>query len=127
MGLGGGTAGGLGFSAGAGCAGVPLRGLAGVGGFIPHLDIRVSSSEHPSDPNFPRAAQQGVLAAHVSVRRRERSHSRSADKMAQPPLGFEQQQLVQGGQGDAELRGAQLVPDADPRDVRRVHFHVHDL
>ena len=69
-GLGGATAGGLGFSAGAGFAGEALRGLAGVEGFIPQLDIRMSSSEHPSHQNSPRAAHQGMLAAHVSVRRR---------------------------------------------------------
>ena len=85
---GGGTAGGLGFSAGAGFSGEVLRGLAGVRGFIPQLDIRMSSSEHPSHPNSPRAAQQGVLAAHVSVMRRERSHSRSPDRMAHPPWGL---------------------------------------
>ena len=72
VGLGGATAGGLGFSAGAAFAGEALRGLAGVGGFIPQLDSRMSSSEHPSHPNSPRAAQQGVLAAHVSVRRPRR-------------------------------------------------------
>ena len=88
VGLGGATAGGLCFSAGAAFAGEALRGLAGVGGFIPQLDIRMSSSEHPSHPNSPRAAQQGVLAAHVSVGRRERSHSRSPDRMAHPRRGL---------------------------------------
>ena len=98
-----------------------------MGGFIPQLDSRLSSSEHPSDPNSHRAAQQGVLAAHVSVRRRERSHSRSPHRMAPPRLRVEQQQPVQGGQGNAQLRGAQLVPDVDPCDVRRVVFHVRDV
>ena len=58
--LGGATAVALGFSAGEGFAGEALRGLAGVGGFSPQLDIRMSSSEHPSHPNSPRAVQQGV-------------------------------------------------------------------
>ena len=86
--LGGATAGGLGFSAGAGHAGEALRGLAGVEVFIPQLNITMSSSEHPSHPNSPRAAQQGVLAVHVSVRQRERCHSRSPERMAHPRWGL---------------------------------------
>ena len=81
----------------AGFAGEALRGLAGVGGFIPQLDIRVSASEHPSHPNSPRAAQQEVFAAHVSLRRRERSHSRGPDRMAHPRWGLSSSGLVQGG------------------------------
>ena len=34
---------------------------------------------------------------------------------------------AEGRQGDNELRGTELVPDADPRDVRWVHFHVDYL
>ena len=44
-----------------------------------------------------------------------------------PPLRVEEQQLVQGGEDDAELGGAQPVADANPRDVRRVHFQVRAL
>ena len=81
----------------------------------------------PLPPHSPSLAQHGVFAAHVSVRRQERSHSRTPDRMAHPRLGVEEQQLVQGGHGDGELGGAQPVLDADPRDVRRVHFQLHDM
>ena len=53
VGLGGGRAGGLGFSAGGGFVGEVLRGLPGVGGLNPQLDSRISSSAHPSHPNSP--------------------------------------------------------------------------
>ena len=88
LGLGGGTAGGLGFSARAGFAGEALRGLARLWEFNPQLDSRISSSAHLCHPNYPRLARQGVFAVHVSVTQRERSHSRSPDRMAHPRLGL---------------------------------------
>ena len=93
---GGGTAGVLGFSAGSGFAGEALRGLAGGGGFIPQLDSSMSSSEHPSHPNSTTLTQQGVFAAHVSVRAGALPvpHPRQDGAI---PLGVEQQQLVKGG------------------------------
>ena len=130
LGGGGGRAGGLGFSAGGGGGGgggfawEVLRGLPGPGGLNPQLDSRISLSAHPSHPNLPRLAQHGVFAAQVSVRRRDCSHSRNPDRIEHPRCGFEEQQLVQGGQGDAELGGAQPIADPDPRDVCRVHFHL---
>ena len=90
VGLGGGgaKAGGLGFSAGGGgFAGEVPRGLPGVGGLNPQLDSRISSSAHPSHPNSPRLAQQGVFAGHVSVRQRERSHSCSKTGWRTPVAG----------------------------------------
>ena len=84
---GGGTAGRLGFSA-AGFAREVLRGLPGVGGLNPQLDSRISSSAHPSHPNSPSLAQQGVFAAQVSVKRRERSLSHSPERMAHPRWGL---------------------------------------
>ena len=52
------------------------------------LDNRIFSSAQPFHPNSPRLAQQGVFAAHVSVRRRERFHSRSPERMAHPLWGL---------------------------------------
>ena len=52
VGLGGGRAGGLGFSAGGGLCWGGAAGAAG-GGLNPQLDSRISSSAHPSHHNSP--------------------------------------------------------------------------
>ena len=79
----GGRVGGLGFSGeGGGFAGEVLRGLPELGGLNPQLDSRISWSTHPSHPNSPRLAQQGVFTAQVSVRQRDRSYSRKSTPVA---------------------------------------------
>ena len=86
---GGGTAGGLGPSAGGGALlGRRRGGWLGLGGFNPQLESKLSSSAHSSHPNSPRLTHHGVIAAHVSVRWQERSHSRSPDTMAHPRWGL---------------------------------------
>ena len=70
---------------GGGFAGEALR---GVGGLNPQLDSRISSSAQPSHPNSPGLAQHGVFAGQVSVRRRDRSHSRNPDRIEHPRCGL---------------------------------------
>ena len=59
-------------------AGEGLRGLRPVN---PQLDSKMSSSTQPSHPNSPSPAEHGVFAAELSVRCRNRSHSRNPDKI----------------------------------------------
>ena len=88
MGLGGGQGRGFEFLGwGGGFAGEVLRELLRVGGLNRQLDRRISSSAHPSHQNSLRLAKQGVFTAHVSLKR-ERSHSRSPNKMAHPRWGL---------------------------------------
>ena len=62
----------------------------------------------------------------MSVRRRERSHSRSPDRTAHPRCGLRRSSWYTADMAMLNSGGAQAVPDVDPCEVRRVHFHVDD-
>ena len=89
VGLGGGGGAGQGVSVSRrGGGGFARKVLRRLGGFNPQLHRRISSSAQPSHPNSPRLAQHGVLAAQVSVRRRDPSHSRNTDTIEDPRCGL---------------------------------------